>query len=71
MNPTKAIGIEIGKIGWKNTAVKKRLAVFANLFAISRGGPSHSLIKDLKYLVKLQISFFLSHQTVISFASCD
>jgi hypothetical protein len=43
MKPAKAIGNEIGSNGWKNTAVKKRLALFAYLFAISNLGPSNNL----------------------------
>jgi hypothetical protein len=42
---TKAIGIEIGNKGWKNTAVKRRFASLAKMLAMSKGGPSKSLYK--------------------------
>jgi hypothetical protein len=47
MKPNKAIGIVIGNSGWKNTAVKNRLAVLENLFAISNGEPSHNLLNTI------------------------
>jgi hypothetical protein len=43
MKPKKAMGMEIGSKGWKKIAVKNKLAVFENLLAISKGGPSHNL----------------------------
>jgi len=43
IKPNIAIGIEIGKRGWKKQAVKNKFAVLEYLFAISNGGPSHKL----------------------------
>jgi hypothetical protein len=58
MEPTSAIGMEIGRRGAKNNAVQTRFVVILNKFAMSILGPSKSLL--INEHLRLHIGFCLS-----------
>lgn len=65
--PTKAIGIARGIKGQKKREQINKFIVFDIKLAISCSEGSKSLYKVNRFLIKLLISFSLSHITIFSF----